>query len=137
MAIYDYIYTDAGLNTKFDTTLHTLGARAVNGGAPGDGVFYIGHPTETVEAASDPGIDPITVSISDASVGSGVEASAIKLALSSAGLDSATGGAALSAGVTISPGAGNAAAVHYRWTNTTGAGSYTEISLAVVELAGA
>lgn len=136
MAALDYIFTDAGLTTNFDPAIHTLGAFAENGGA-GDGVFYIGHPTLTLRAETDPGIDPITISIADSAPGSNVEATHIKLALSQVGLDSATGGASLNAGTVINPGAVNAVPVWYRWDNSIGSGVYTEISLEVVALAAA
>ena len=133
MALIDHMYLDAGLTDQFDDSSDTLGAQAVNGSS-GDGVFYIGDPDDTIkiQAQSDPGVDPITVSIADSAAGSGVETTHIKLALSSAGLDSATGGASLSAGTTINGGSANAVPIHYRWTNSTGAGVSTEISLSVV-----
>lgn len=132
MAAIDHVYKDAGLTEQFDSATDTLGAQALNGSS-GDGVFYVGTPTtgNVIQAASDPGVDPIEVTPADAAGGSGVEASHIKLALSSAGLASAVGGAALSLGPTINGGAANAVAVHYRWTNSVGTGTYTEISLEI------
>lgn len=130
MAEIPHIYTDAGLTTLFDDSTDMLDAFALNGES-GDGVFYVGVPSATrkIEASSDPGIDPLVVSIADASPASGVESTDIKLALSSAGLGSATAGTSLSIGSVISGGAGNAVAVHYRWSNIVGAGTFTEISL--------
>ena len=133
MALIDHIYLDAALTDPFDDASDTLGAQAVNG-ASGDGVFYLGDPDDTIklQAASDPGVDPITVSVADSAPGSGVEDTHIKLALTSAGLDGATGGAALNAGSTINGGVANAVPIHYRWSNSTGAGVSTEISLSIV-----
>ena len=132
MAIVDHVYLDAGLTTQFDTAT-PLTASAINGGS-GDGVFWVGAPDDTIkiQADSDPGIDQIAVSIADADGGTGVAAAAIKLALSSAGLDGATGGAALNLGETILGGSDNSVPVHFRWANSVGAGTYTDISLSIV-----
>lgn len=127
MAAIPHVYLDSGLTTQFnDSTPLTL--QAVNGSAA-TGSVYVGTPTSgnQIQAASDPGTDQITMSIVDSSAGSGVEAAHIKLALSEAGLDSATGGAALNLGATISH--GTPVRVWYRWTNSTGSGTSTEISL--------
>lgn len=129
MALVDHVYLDAGLTSQFDTS-SPLTASAINGGS-GDGVFWIGDPDDTIkiQADSDPGIDQIVVSITDADGGTGVAASAIKLALSSAGLASATGGASLNVGATILGGTANAVPVYFRWANAVGAGTYTDITL--------
>lgn len=133
MALIDHVYLDAGLTTQFDDATHTLGASAINGGT-GDGVFWVGIPaTDTkIQAASDPGIDQIVVSVVDGDDQTGVDATDVKLALSSAGLTGATGGAALNLGATILGGSANAVPVYYRWANDTGAGVYTDISLSIV-----
>lgn len=132
MALIDHIYKDAALTEQFDDASDTLDAFAVNGSS-GDGVFYVGDPDDTIkiQASSDPGVDPITVSITDSGTGTGVDELDIKLAVSSAGLDSATGGASLNLGATILGGVANAVAVHYRWSNSVGGSTYTEISLEV------
>lgn len=132
MALIDHVYLDAGLTNQFDDATDTLGASAINTGS-GDGVFWVGIPaTDTkLQAASDPGIDQIVVSIVDDDALTGVDATDIKLALSSAGLDSATGGTALNLGATILGGSANAVRVNYRWSNGTGAGVYTGISLSI------
>lgn len=127
-----YVYKDAGLTELFDDAVDTLDAQAVNG-ASGYGVFYVGSPDEDIkiQATSDPGIDPIEISIDDASPGSGVEDTHIKLSLSS-DFSGSTGGASLSLGATINGGVGNAVPVYYQWSNSIGAGTYTEISLGIV-----
>lgn len=131
MALVDHVYIDAGLTQQFDTS-SPLTASAINSGS-GDGVFWIGDPDDTIkiQADSDPGIDQIVVSIADADGGTGVAASAIKLALTSAGLGSATGGASLNVGATILGGAANAVPVYFRWSNAVGSGTYTDISLEI------
>jgi hypothetical protein len=134
MALIDHVYLDAGLTDQFDDATDTLGASAINGGS-GDGVFWVGIPAtdQMLQAASDPGIDQLVVSIVDDDDQTGVDATDIKLALSAAGLDSATAGASLNLGATILGGSANAVPVYYRWANGTGAGVYTDISLSIVE----
>ena len=129
MTIIANVYKDAALTEAFDDATDFAFAQAVNGSS-GDGSFWVGTPTATnkLEAASDPGVDPIEIAIADGSPGGGVEATHIKLALTEAGLDTATGGAALSLGAQILGGAGNAVRVWYRWTNSTGGGESTEIT---------
>lgn len=132
MTAIDHVYKDAGLTQQFDDAVDTLGAFALNGNS-GDGVFYVGVSSDTrqIQDATNPGIDQIAVAIADVSSGSGVEAAHIKLALTAGGLDSAVAGDPLNLGATIPGGAANAVAVHYRWTNSVGSGTYTEISLSL------
>ncbi len=130
MPLIAHVYKDAALTQQFNDSVDVLGASAVNGSFD-DGVFYVGTPTAAnkIEASSDPGIDTIDVTPNDASPGGGVETTDVKLALTNGGLDAAIGGAALSLGTVINGGAGNAVAVHYRWTNNVGGSVYTEITL--------
>lgn len=135
MSLIPYAYNDIGLTDQIDDASDTLGAQAVNG-ASGDGVFYIGTPTSgnRLQDAASPGSADITVSIVDADAN--VDAADIKLALTSAGLDSATGGASLALGTQIVY--GSPVAVHYRWANDAGGSTYTGMSLqrsAVIESA--
>lgn len=132
MALIDHIYLDAALNDQFDDATDTLGAAAVNGQS-GDGYFFVGDPDPAIaiKAASNPGTDNITLEILDSASGSGVEKTHIKLAISQAALDSATGGADLSIGQSIPGGDSNAVQVWYRWDNSTGSDS-AEISLSIV-----
>ena len=128
MALVPNIYLDAALLNQFDDASDSLYAAAKQG-SNGVGVFYVGThiATDKVQAASDPGIDPITVDIFDANVGSGVEAAHYKLATSQAGLASATPGAQLSLGAEILGGPGGAVPVWYQWDNSTGGGVDTDI----------
>jgi len=133
MALIDYVYNDVGLTDQFDDSTDTLIAQAVNGSS-GTGVFYIGTPTsgnklQLAESEGTPGVDSIEVSIVDASAGSGVEATHIKIATSKAGLSSATGGAAV--GVAVEIPYGSPQPVWYQWDNSVGSGDYTEISLQI------
>lgn len=95
-----------------------------------DRVFYLGSPVvgRQFEDAAAPGAGEITVSVEDS--GSGVLPSAVKLALSAAGLDTAVAGAPLAVGTQIPSGPGNGVAVHVRVdTPATAAGTYTNLRL--------
>ena len=133
MATIDHIYNDPGLTDQFDDATDTLGAGALNGGT-GDGVFYVGTPNAAnqIQAASEPGVDPITVSIVDAAAGGGVEVADIKLATSQPDLNSAVAGNDLLLPATIAGGDTAAVPVWYRWGNSVGNAVYTEIGLSVV-----
>jgi hypothetical protein len=134
MAAIPNVYTDAGLTVNFDPASHTIEVSAINGSS-GDGVLYFGTPTagNKIEASSDPGVDPIQISIADSDELTGPDAEDIKLAVTSAGLDTAVGGAALSIGATVLGGSANAVPIYVRWTNGTGAGEYTDISLTITD----
>ncbi len=133
MALIDHVYHDPGLTDQFDDTTDTLPAGALQG-ADGDGVFYVGTPNAAnqIQAESDPGVDPIVVSIADSAPGSGVEVTDIKLASSQSGLGSAIAGNPLSIGATIAGGIPGAVPVWYRWNNTQGSSVYLDISLEIV-----
>ena len=133
MADLDYIYHDIALTNQFDDATDFLEAEAPNGD-DGDMKFYVGTPNagKKLVAASDPGVDDIVVSIVDASPGSGVEASHIKLALTQSGLNSASAGASLDIGVEVAY--GSPKEVWYRWSNSVGSDDYTEISLQVAAI---
>lgn len=99
---------------------------------PVDNVLYLGSTTagRKFQADSNPGVDPISISVVDASPGSGHEASEVKLASTLAGLDSATPGAALNVGTQILSGVANAVPVYVRVDDATGTvGTATELSL--------
>lgn len=120
-------YEDAGL-----TVPQTLGATVVDGAGPTDRIIYFGSPSagKTLQAKSDPGTDQITVGPADADAGTGAPATAIKLALSAGGLDSATAGAAINVGATLSSGAANRVTLYVRTTQgALAVGSYADLSL--------
>ena len=87
----------------------------------------------SVQATSDPGTDQIVVTPSD---GGGVLAdTTITLASTLGGLDSATPGAPLSIGATVSGGTGSAVTFWMRIdTGTIAAGAYTDLSLETNDL---
>lgn len=131
MAVIPHVFKDAALTQPFDDATDTIDAFALNG-ASYDGVFYIGindaDGVRVIEASSSPGIDPLTLSMTDVSPGSGVDVAQVKLAASQTLLDSATAGAQISVGPSVLSGPSNAKAVWYRWTNSAGASVYTDLS---------
>lgn len=125
------LYNDAALTSEFNGTLQT--SHNVTGSTGRvDNKLYLGSVavSKTLEADSNPGVDQITLTPSDAAVGSGHEVAEVKLALSQAGLTAATGGAALNLGASILSGVPNALEV---WTGiedvTAVVGVSTELSL--------
>lgn len=127
-------FSDAGLTVPL-----VGGATLTDGMAPTDRKIYLGSPSSgvTLQAASAPGSDPVTVAPADAAPGEGIEAVAIALALSAVGLDSAVAGAALIVGTTLSGGAAGAVEIYVRTSQgSLVVGSYSGLSLttnAVVE----
>ena len=90
--------------------------------APHQRQFFVGSNDAGAlfEALSAPGVDPITLSITDDAPGSGQAAGDIKLASTQAGLTTATPGAALGLGTSISAGPAGAQEVWVQWDDTTG-----------------
>lgn len=111
-------YTDAALTAAFSGDLSFDHKSDLSDGNQ-DRVIYFGNPTDgyTAQATSNPGVDQITHSITDADVGNGHEATEVRLASTLAGLDSATPGAALDHGNSLSSGVANAVPLHIRLTN--------------------
>lgn len=92
-----------------------------------DRVIYFGSPHATHRCIKTGGVE---IAISDAAVGTGSPAANFKLATSAAGLDTATGGAALNIGTQILGGIDQAVAIHLRVLDTTHvAGIKTDLSL--------
>lgn len=95
-------YEDAGCTSPLFASM-TL----VEGTGSADRVVYLGTAdleAGTLRAASAPGLDHILVSVVDDAPGSGIAATAVRLALSAGGLNSATPGAALNIGTEVLPG---------------------------------
>lgn len=93
-----------------------------------DTVVYFGSTTASkkVEAASDPGVDQVSVTVVDASPGAGHEAVDFKLAATSGGLGA--GGQVLNLGTQVV--SQLAKEVHIRWNNSVASvGNSTEIKL--------
>lgn len=124
-------YSDAGLTAPLTRADFTRGSTA----EPVDKVVYFGSTStdKQLQSSVTPGTDPLQVTVSDAA-GGGVAVGDIKLALSSIGLDSATGGAALNIGTTILSGSANAVPVFVRLTSAlTTIGNYDDVSLSVAD----
>ncbi len=131
-----YLYDDAGL-----TTLATLPLAFTQDDlgviTPHQRRFYLGNADEgyAYQAASDPGVDPITLSVVDAVPASGQPASAIKLATTQAGLATAVGGADLELAATILSGAVNAVQIWVQFDDATATiATDTDISLTLSTL---
>lgn len=92
--------------------------------------FYLGSAVagKTFRAASNPGVDPIAVSVADSNGVTGATAARVRLALTQAGLASATPGAPLVVGTQIT----SASPVSI-WARLDGgalaAGMYTDLAL--------
>jgi len=128
------LYVDSALTTLATLPLvFTQDDAGVN--PPHQRQFYLGSTDATgtvFEAASSPGLDQIVLSIADAAPGSGQPASAIKLATTSGGLASATGGASLNLGTSINSGVAGAKIVWVQFDDSTGtAATDNNISLAM------
>ena len=132
MSLTFAFWADAGM-----TVPNAAGATVTAGAGPTDRIVYFGSPAsaKTLQAASAPGTDPVQISIADANAGTGIAATALKLALTAGGLDTAVAGDPLSIGTTISSGA--SLAIYVRTTQgALGVGVYEDLSLttnAVVE----
>lgn len=118
------LYTDAGCESAVGASV-SLGAYTDHTEGAQDLVFYLADiesdPTdaggfERVDQ-TDPGVGSIVMSIADANPGTGQAASEYKLASTSEGLDSATAGASLSLGTSITAGASGAVAIYVRFEN--------------------
>lgn len=132
MAQTFFLYNDAALTSQFDPASGDK-IQAESDGGSHDRALYLGSTdtTKVLEAASNPGVDQITVTPTDSAPGLDHETTEIKLALTSAGLDTATAGAALDLGLSISGGAANAVPIHIRLTDGTAGVASTELSLVV------
>ncbi len=98
-----------------------------------DFIYYLvaDDVDRTYYAASDPDVDDIVVSIVDAAAGASLPPTALRLALASEDLDTATPGAALAIGTALVSGSVNAVAIHVRVDSAAIAASvYENLSLA-------
>lgn len=125
-------YSDAGLTAPLTRADFVRSSTAT----PVNRLVYFGSPAtgKKLQKVSSPGVDQLQVSVADSAVGSGVEVANVKLALTFAGLDSATGGAALNIGTTILSGAANAVAVFVRITSSlTTPANHDDVSIRVLD----
>lgn len=123
-------YTDAALTTPLAVAL-SVKQRTDNSLPPADLQLWLGHDNDALklQASSNPGVDQIVISVVDANAGSGNPTTAVKLATTQLGLDSAVAGDPLNAGVTIVGGAGGAFEFWARVEDLTDTeGTYTDLS---------
>lgn len=134
MTISLKFYADAGLTSELTGLSFT---RADDGSSAADSrVVYLGSTASGKTFTAQDGTSPVKVQIVDSNTGAGVPASAVKLALSSGGLDSATGGAELSVAASVQSGTANAKAIHIRVeTGALAIGNYSDLSLTTNALA--
>jgi len=104
-----------------------------------DTVLYIGNLAagKQIQADSNPGVDQIIATVVDNNVdpGNSPEATDIKLATSSLGLDTAIAGDPLNLGLTIASGAGNKVEIHIRASMPVApVGDHNELSIETNQL---
>lgn len=123
-------YTDAGLTTPFTGTF--VATQKSDGSSPMTKMqLWLGNTvaSRSLQRESNPGVDQVRITVVDANPASGHPASDGYLALTSVGLDSAVGGAALNLGTAIASGVGNAVTFWVGLKDSTHVvGTSTEIS---------
>lgn len=133
MAITFAFFHDAALTQQITSGNPLTATQDASGGlGPVDKTIYFGSPSsgKQAQAESDPGVDPIVISVVDANAGTGAPASEFKLALSSGGLASAVAGDPLTLSHTILSGTANAVPIYTRRASAlTVAGAYSDVSL--------
>lgn len=132
MALTFNYYAAAGLVTLFDPALYQASDGSTG---PLDVEFWIGSTDDTkqLQAASDPGIDNLVLTVTDSAPASGQASSSIILALSEADLDANTPGASLDLGVaTLLGGVAEALSVWMRFeASSLTVGQYTDLGLSL------
>jgi hypothetical protein len=130
-------YHDAALTTQV-TAGNPLSFVQVAAGTK-DASCYLGEPAAgfILEDETNPGVDPVEVSISDAAVGSLIEAADITLALDPGDLGTNTPGAALAVGVQVLSQAAGAVQIHVRVDNSALAAGQTDAGNLALALTGA
>lgn len=135
MTISLLFYLDAGLTTPA-TALAAI-QDTDGSAAPEDRTLYLGSTAagRQFRAVSNPGVDPVVLSIADAASGSGVQPTHVKLATTAGGLASALAGQPLSLGTQLLSGVANAVEIHVRIdTPALSVGVYNDVSLALSNL---
>ncbi len=114
MALSFGFYLDPALTTRIISRPQFV--QALTAPTPSDKVIYFGSPLagHLARAAVSPGVAPIVVSLTDSAPGTAPGATAVKLALSAAGLASAVAGAALNLPAEVAGGPAGAVAIHLR-----------------------
>lgn len=128
-------FSDPALTTAVSAPLSF--AQDVSDPRAVDKAIYFGAPVlgVQVQSAVDPGVAPIVVAVADGSAGAGSTVADVRLALSTADLNSAVGGGALGLPATVLGGAENALAVYVRVLDSThAAGLHDDLSLTTGDL---
>lgn len=130
-------YHDAALTTQV-TAGNPLSFVQVAAGTK-DAVCYLGEPEAgyVLEDETNPGVDPVQVSIADAAVGSLVEIADIVLALDAGDLGINTPGDPLPVGVQVVSGPAGAVEIHMRVDNSALAAGQTDSGNLALSLTGA
>lgn len=128
------LYTDSTCTTPFSGTLSFVHRSDFSDNPQDRVLYYADVELDPVDNGSyrmrmaDGG--NINITIEDSSVGSGHEATEVRLATTSAGLDTAVAGAALSLGTALTSGVSGRQEIHIRVSNAvTIPGISTELSL--------
>lgn len=131
MSISFAFFNDAGLTSPLVGNLQIQQASDGSTGPVDVNLFFGSVATgRKVQAATDPGIDPIILDVVDSAPGSGHEDTEIKLATTQIGLDSATPGASLNLGTELLSEVGNATSIWIRIEDATGViGTSLELSI--------
>jgi len=121
MTISLQFYLDQNLTMPLSGPLTFEQATDLSTG-PQTKVIYLGStlPSRQFEAASNPGVDPILVTVTDSEPGTGQETTNVRLALDPNNLASITPGDNLSLPVTILSGSINAVPVYVQVEDTNG-----------------
>ncbi|MDP2431256.1 MAG: hypothetical protein Q8O33_04440 [Pseudomonadota bacterium] len=129
-------YLDAGKTLPL-TTAAVFSMNVDGSTGPVDTILFFGSTVtgRLARAASNPGVDMLTVSIEDANPGGGQPSTAVKLALDAAGLATATAGAPLNLGITERLSSASGFPIHVRYTDQTGVvGNYADLALKTCDL---
>ena len=129
------LYTDASLSTEFNPATDRIGP--VSDNVANDFVLYLGSTVTGRRARrnSDPGVDPIQVTVTDTDPGNNLEAADVKLAETNVDLDSAVGGDPLNYGVTeVLGGVGNQLEIHIRVQYLGGIATDETVGIEVTQL---
>lgn len=135
MAVTFGFYHDAALTQPIDSG-NPLTATQDGGNVLGPVIkpVWLGSTTvgNVLDVTSDPGVDPVQVSIYDASIGTGADPAEVKLALTTGGLAGATGGAPLDLAPTLTSGVANAVQFYVQYDSAiTVPGTLTDLRLRV------
>lgn len=128
MTISLKFYSDAGLTTEITSLAYT---RNTDGSAAADDrVIYVGSVASGKTFTATDAVSDVMLQVVDSNSGTGVPASAVKLALTSGGLSTAVGGDPLSLGASVLSGSANSVPVHVRLlTGVLAIGNYVDIKL--------